>query len=101
MIGPWQALLLLFFLFPLYLVFYKRNIPEHPIPVFAKIVLIFPSITWVGIAISLYIMYRKKGVVDNKTYKFDKSTRNYGKFLLVFSLICVSLTMIYKTLIVH
>ncbi len=96
MLGPWQALLLLFFIFPLYLVFYKRNEPEHQIPLFAKILLIFPSITWVGIVISLYIIYRKKGEGENKKRKFNKSTRDFGRFLLIFSIICVSLLIIYN-----
>ncbi len=96
MIGPWQALLLLFFIFPLYLVFYKRNEPEHQIPLFVKILLIFPSITWVGLIISLYIIYRKKGEGEFKKHKFNKSARSFGRFLLIFSITCVSLLIIYN-----
>ena len=90
-IGPWQIILilvviLLLFLFPFLLIFYKRNEPEHNLPIWAKLLLIIPSLTWVGIITSLYILLRKKDFGKNKTYKFNSSTRNYAIFLLIMSI---------------
>ncbi|MDH7446872.1 hypothetical protein [Aquimarina sp. 2201CG14-23] len=92
MIGPWQILLLILlilclFVFPFYLVFYKRNVPEHGIPIFAKVVLVITSLTWIGLISGSYILFRKKEFVDGKNYKFNKSTRNYGAFLLILSVV--------------
>ncbi len=57
--------------------------------------MIIPSLTWVGLITGLYIMFRKKEFSDGKTYKFNKSTRYYGTFLLVLSIIC---TVFYLTM---
>ncbi|MBQ4819281.1 hypothetical protein [Aquimarina sp. MMG016] len=92
MIGPWQIILLviiivLLFVFPFYLIFYKQKEKEHGIPIFAKILLIIPSLTWLGIITGLYILLRKKEYPDGKGYKFNKHTRNYGIFLLSLSIV--------------
>ncbi|PKV51319.1 serpentine type 7TM GPCR chemoreceptor Srz [Aquimarina sp. MAR_2010_214] len=101
MMGPWQIILLiiiilLLFVFPFYLIFYKRNEKEHGIPIFAKIILIIPSLTWVGIITGLYILFRKKEFSEGKNYKFNKSTRYYGTFLLVLSIACTVFYLIMK-----
>ncbi|TYB78608.1 hypothetical protein [Bizionia myxarmorum] len=90
-IGPFQIILIVVMLiallvFPFLLIFYKRNDPEHNLPIWIKIVLVIPSFTWVGILTSLYILFRKKDFNSVKAYKFSKSTRNYAIFLFVMSL---------------
>ncbi len=101
MIGPWQILLLIFaiillFVSPFYLIFYKRSEKEHSIPIFSKILLIIPSFTWIGVVIGIYIKFRKKNYSGNKTYKFDKSTRSYATFLIALSIISVILYLVAK-----
>jgi len=101
MMGPWQIILLIIsilfiFVFPFYLIFYKRNEKEHGIPIFAKIILILPSLTWIGVITGLYIVFRKKEFSDGKNYKFNKSTRNYGTFLLVMGIVCTVFYLIMK-----
>lgn len=99
MIGPWQIILFIIviaivFVFPIYLVIYKRNIPEHPIPFWMKALLLIPSLTWVGIFTGSYIAFRKKKTDQNKLYKFSSNSRLYGIFLLLLSIVC---TIIYYT----
>ena len=91
MIGPWQILLIvtmiiLLFIFPFFLILYKRNEPEHSLSIWTKFLLIIPSLTWVGLITSLYIITRRKTFDDSKKYKFNKSTRDYAIFLLVLSI---------------
>jgi len=97
--GPWQYLftfivMLCVFVFPLFVVLYRREIPEHSIPLWAKLLLIIPSITLVGIAIMSYIIFRKKIYKDERIYKFDKPTRYYAMFLLGLSILASVLWLI-------
>lgn len=92
-IGPWQIIIIvitiiLLFVFPFLLIFYRRNEPEHNLPIWIKLLLVIPSLTWIGIITSLYILTRKKIFDNSKMYKFNKSTRDFAIFLLVLSIIC-------------
>ncbi|WP_344925280.1 hypothetical protein [Aquimarina addita] len=92
MIGFWQTLILLIlilsvFVFPMFLVLYKREEPSHEIPWWAKIILIVSSLTWIGLLTSSYIIFRKKEYENDKMYKFSKPTRYYGIFLFVLSVL--------------
>ena len=77
--------LLLLLIFTISLIFYRTNEPEHNLPLWAKIFLIIPSISWFGIGIGLYILLRKKNFENIKRYKFSESTRNYSIFLIIIS----------------
>ncbi|RIA09367.1 hypothetical protein OE09_1199 [Flavobacteriaceae bacterium MAR_2010_72] len=72
---------------PYFLIYYKRNEPEHGLPLYVKLILIVPTITWLGLIPSIYILTRKKDFDNNKKYKFNRSTRNYAVFLLIMSLL--------------
>ncbi|MFD0962984.1 hypothetical protein [Pseudofulvibacter geojedonensis] len=78
----------------IYLVLHKRNIPEHSVPLLLKILLLIPSLTWVGIFTGSYIAFRKKKINQTKQYKFSSNSRFYGIFLLLLSVVC---TIIYYT----
>lgn len=78
----------------IYLVIYKREIPNHPIPVLLKILLLIPSLIWVGIFTGSYIAFRKKNIHQTKQYKFSSNSRFFGIFLLLLSVAC---TIIYYT----
>lgn len=78
----------------IYLVIHKRDIPNHPVPLLLKILLLIPSLTWVGIFTGSYIAFRKKKINQTKQYKFSSNSRFYGIFLLLLSVVC---TIIYYT----
>lgn len=79
---------------PIYLVIHKRDTPEHPVPILLKVLLLIPSLTWVGIFTGSYIAFRKKKINQTKQYKFSSNSRFYGIFLLLLSVVC---TIIYYT----
>ncbi len=76
---------LLLFIISISIIFYRTNEPEHNLPIWAKIFLIIPSLSWFGTGIGLYILLRKKKFKNIKRYKFNESTRNYSIFLIIIS----------------
>jgi len=96
-VGVWQifliSIILLVFILPiLMLLFYKRNEPEHDLPVIAKLLLIINSLSGIGIILSLYILFRKKNYNGIRMHKFNKSMHVYAYIMLIIS----TLTVIYR-----